>query len=145
MEEKQEKEPPSVALSGERLNEFYKARSVELTQSLIDAFSTSQETRGIPSGEGGRQFWASVLFARICGFGSAMHSLMPETPANKLGAIYDFAPIATICRSLFEAYIAFKYLCEPALSMNEYLLRLHGMQLHDCTRRPDILTKITGN
>lgn len=132
-------------LSGAELSVFYKDCSIALTQSLIDAVSASRETEGLPSGVGGRKFWASVLFARICGFGLAIHRLMPGTPANEQGTIYHFGPVAALCRSLFEAHVAFKYLCDASLNMDEYSLRLLGMQLHDCTRRPSILAKIIGD
>lgn len=132
-------------LSGSALNDYYKDCSAALTQSLIDAVSASRETEGLPSGDGARRFWASVLFARICGFGFAMHRLLPGTPANVQGTIYDFGSVGTICRSLFEAYVTFIYLCDASLEVDEYSLRLLGMQLHDCTRRPNILSKITGD
>jgi hypothetical protein len=126
------------------LDVFYGERIDTLTRSLIDAISASRETEGLTSGERARRFWASVLFARICGFGFAIHRLLPGTPANEKGSIYDSSSVATLCRSLFEAHVAFNYLCDPALDLEEYSLRLLGMQLHDCTRRPSILAKLTG-
>lgn len=145
MSGKQKTNKSSGPPSGPDLDDYYKNSSAALTQSLIDAASASRETAGLPSGDGARRFWASVLFARICGFGFAMHRLIPGTPANKQGAIYDFGPVGTICRSLFEAYVAFSYLCDASLEVDEYSLRLLGMELHDCTRRPNILAKITGH
>ena len=71
-----------------------------------------------------------------------MHKLLPLSAANPNGAAYDFASVAAICRSLFEAYVSFLYLCSPALSADQYLMRLRLVQLHDCMRRPEILRKI---
>lgn len=140
----EEESQPIEAMSGDELEAFYRERIDALTQSLIDATSASRETEGLPSGDRARRFWASVLFARLCGFGHAIHRLIPGTPANKQGAIYDSSSVATLCRSQFEAHVAFKYLCDADLDMEEYSLRLLGMQLHDCTRRPNILAKLTG-
>lgn len=144
MAHEEEAEKPIEAMHGEELDAFYRERIGALTRSLINATSASRETEGLPSGDRARRFWASVLFARICGFGHAIHRLIPGTPANKRGAIYDSSSVATLCRSQFEAHVAFKYLCDADLDLEEYSLRLLGMQLHDCTRRPSILAKLTG-
>lgn len=124
---------------------FFRSSSVELTQALIDALSASQATRALPTTNQSREYWASVLFARLCGFAASIHKLIPGTPANPAGSTYDFGSVATLWRSLFEAHLAMHYLCAPTLLVEDYTLRLRLIQLHDCTRRPEILKKMEGS
>lgn len=124
------------------LSRTYRDACTALTQALMTAFSVSQATRNLPSDNQARQYWASVLFARVCGFGGSLHRLLPESAANPRGNVYDFASVASICRSLFEGYLSFLYLCSPKLTSDQYIMRLRVVQLHDCTRRPEILRKI---
>lgn len=128
----------------EDLNKTYAAACTALMQALMTAFSVSQATSKLPSNRQAREYWASVLFARMCSFGGSLHRLLPLTAANPRGTVYDFASAAAICRSLFESYLSFIYLCSPKLSTDEYTMRLRLVQLHDCTRRPEILRKIGG-
>jgi hypothetical protein len=121
----------------------YKDSLVNLTQALIDSVSTSQACSGLPS-NGPREYWASVLFARLCGFGISILRLTPESVASPKLAIYDFPSVATLTRSLFECYLTFGYLSNSSLTSEEFSFRLFLTQLHDCHRRPKILAKITG-
>lgn len=131
-------ESPELA----NVEKLYKTSCTSLAQTLITALSVSQATRGLPSNRQAREYWASVLFARLCGFAGSMHKLMPLSAANLNGTVYDFPSVAALCRSLFEANVAFVYLCNHKLTQDEYDMRLRLFQLHDCTRRPDILRKI---
>lgn len=124
------------------VDKLYKTSCTSLTQTLMTALSVSQATQGLPSNRQAREYWASVLFARLCGFAGSMHKLMPLSAANLNGTVYDFASVAAVCRSLFEANVAFVYLCSHKLTQHEYEMRLRLVQLHDCTRRPEILRKI---
>jgi Family of unknown function (DUF5677) len=126
------------------ISKTYADARTSLTQALLTAFSVSQAARDLPSNRQAREYWASVLFARMCGFGGSLHRLLPESVANPQGTVYDFASAAAICRSLFEAYLSFLYLCSPKLTSDQYIMRLRLVQLHDCTRRPEILRKIGG-
>jgi hypothetical protein len=121
----------------------YEDSLVNLTQALIDSVSTSQACSGLPSNVQ-REYWASVLFARLCGFGMSILRLSPESVASPKLAIYDFPSIATLTRSLYECYLAFGYLCKSSLTSEEFSFRIFLTQLHDCHRRPKILAKITG-
>lgn len=126
------------------VDKLYKTSCISLTQALITAMSVSQATRGLPSNVQAREYWASVLFSRLCSFASSMHKLMPLSAANLYGTVYDFGSVAALCRSIFEANVAFVYLCNHKLTPTEYDMRLRLVQLHDCTRRPEILRKIGG-
>lgn len=135
----------SSSPASQELNKAYAAACTSLTQALMTAFSVSQATSNLPSNRQAREYWASVLFARMCSFGGSLHRLLPQSAANPRGTVYDFASAAALCRSLFEAYLSFLYLCNPKLSPDEYTMRLRLVQLHDCIRRPEILRKIGGD
>lgn len=126
------------------IERVYKSACTSLTQALIDAISVSQATRNLPSNRQAREYWASVLFARLCGFSGSMHKLMPLSSANPNGTVYDFPSVAALCRCVFEAQVTFIYLCNSSLTKDQYEMRLRLAQLHDCTRRPEILRKIGG-
>jgi hypothetical protein len=122
---------------------YYRSALVELAQSLIDAISTSQYTRNIPSGQDGRRFWASVLFARQCGLGVSLQRLLPGSPTYKKGGHWDSAGALALCRSIFEAHLAMFYLCTDEMSDDDYQLRIRLVFLHDAQERPRIVDKIS--
>jgi hypothetical protein len=127
--------------SEESVAAYYRHSTIKFTQNLIDAISASASTQNIPAPTG-RHYWASLMHSRCCGYAISMHRLMPSTPANIKGTIYDFAPVAALARSLFECLLVKRYLCDPTMSHEEYSMRLQLAQLHDSQRRPSIIEKI---
>jgi hypothetical protein len=124
---------------------YYRRSVVSLAQALITAISTSQATQNLPSGDTGKKYWASVLFARLCGIGGSLQKILPGSPSNMSGAVWDSTSALSLCRAMFEADLALFYLCLDELSDEDYSLRLWLVFLHDCLERPRIMDKITGD
>jgi len=129
----------SRKLTKAEVERYYRSTLVNLAQALIDAISTSQCTRNIPSENDGRQYWASVLFARMCGLGVSLQRLLPRSPTYKHGAHWDSTGTLGLCRSVFEAHLAMFYLCTDAMSDADYQLRIRLIFLHDAHERPRIV------
>jgi hypothetical protein len=135
-------QPVKPAAAVADVERYYRSALVNLAQSLIDAISTSQHTRELPSRNDGRQFWASVLFARQCGLGVSLQRLLPGSPSYKNGRHWDSTGALALCRSVFEAHLAMFYLCTDEMSGDDYQLRIRLIFLHDAHERPRILEKI---
>jgi len=133
-----------AGLEAEREN-YYRRSVVSLAQALIQAISTSQATMNLPSGDTGKKYWASVLFARLCGIGGSLQKLLPGSPSNMSGAVWDGTSALSLCRTMFDADLALFYLCLDELNDEDYSLRLWLVFLHDCLERPRIMGKITGD
>lgn len=127
------------------VEKHYRSSIVELAQSLIDAISTSQATQNIPSGDTGKKFWASVLLARVCGVGTSLQRILPGSASNKSGAVWDSAGALSLCRTMFETYLAMFYLCTDEMHDEDYQLRIRLVFLHDSRERPRIVEKIGGS
>jgi hypothetical protein len=123
----------------------YRDSLVQLAQGLIDAISTSQATRGLPSGQNGRRFWASVLLARLCGVAASLQRILPNSPSNIQGKVWDSASALSLCRSIFEIDLALLYLCTDEMDDEDYDLRIKLVFLHDSQERPRIVGKIGGS
>ena len=120
----------------------YRDALVQLAQSLIDAISTSQATRDLPSGENGRKFWASVLLARLCNVGCSLQRILPDSLSNKAGRLWDSTSALSLCRNMFETDLAMFYLCTDTMTDDDYALRVQLVFLHDSQERPRILEKL---
>jgi hypothetical protein len=123
----------------------YRDSLVQLAQGLIDAISTSQATRGLPSGQNGRRFWASVLLARICGVAASLQLILPNSASNIHGKVWDSASALSLCRNIFETDLALLYLCTDEMDDEDYDLRIKLVFLHDSQERPRIVGKIGGS
>jgi hypothetical protein len=121
---------------------YYRDSVTRLAQALIDAISVSQATRDLPGDSLNRRFWASVLHARLCGLGASLQRLLPGSPSNRAGSVWDSAAVISVARTAFETYLGRFYLCTEQMSDEDYRLRLRLIQLHDATERPRILKKL---
>ncbi|MDT7515832.1 DUF5677 domain-containing protein [Rhodoferax mekongensis] len=127
------------------VDKHYRDSLVQLAQNLIDAISTSQATRGLPSGENGRRFWASVLLARLCGVAASLQRILPRSASNPAGDVWDSTSALCLCRNIFETDLALLYLCTDEMSNEDYELRVKLVFLHDSQERPRIVEKIGGS
>lgn len=123
---------------------YYQSTLANLAQALIEALSVSQATRGIPS-RTGRQYWASMLLARMCGLGISLQKILPGSASNKTGGNWDSTGALALCRSVFEAHLAMFYLCTDEMSDADYDLRIQLAFLHDSQERPRIIGKFGGD
>jgi hypothetical protein len=82
-----------------------------------------------------RQFWASVLFARLCTSSISILSICPGSTLNPNGLHWDFGSIATLSRNLLECSLIFFYLGIEDVTEQEMKVRLIVMDLHDCNAR----------
>jgi Family of unknown function (DUF5677) len=138
------KTPEEIDREGD-VDKHYRSSIVNLAQSLINAISTSRATEGLPSGENGKRFWASVLLSRLCTLGSSLQRILPHSASNTAGSAWDSTGALSLCRAMFDANLAMFYLCLDQMSEDDYSLRMHLFFLHDCLERPRILEKFSGS
>ena len=75
------------------------------------ATAVSQGAAGRPS-ETSRHYWASVLYTRLCVNSVSLLLLLPQNRfARAQFEHWDFVAVASLARNVFEAYLAFYYLC----------------------------------
>ena len=101
---------------------------------LNHAITISHKTAGHTSGTP-RQYWASVLFTRLCSGATSILHMCPGSPANKAGASWDFSSLAPLVRSLVQTCLMHFYLGTESVGEDESRARLLIMQLRDCTER----------
>lgn len=82
-----------------------------------------------------RQYWASVLFVRLCSAGISILHLCPGSPANPAGKYWDFSSLAPLVRGLVQTCLIHFYLGTEPVGEDEAQARLLVMQLQDCTER----------
>ena len=98
------------------------------------AIITSHKTAGHPS-DSARQYWASVLFTRLCSISISILHLSPGSPANRNGRHWDFSSLAPLFRNVVRASLTLFYLGTEVVGDDEATSRVLVMQLWDCTER----------
>lgn len=101
---------------------------------LNHAVKVSHKTAG-RTGVTARQYWASVLFTRVCSSATSILHLCPGNPANSTGTFWDFSSLAPLVRSLVQTCSLHFYLGTESVGEDEARARLNIMQLRDCTER----------
>jgi hypothetical protein len=101
---------------------------------LNHAVNVSHKTAGRPA-VSARQYWASVLFTRVCNAATSILHLCPGSPANSTGTFWDFSSLAPLVRSLVQTCSLHFYLGTESVGEDEAQARLIIMQLRDCTER----------
>ncbi len=100
---------------------------------IASAVSKTAANRPSPSA---REYWASVLFTRLCCTGQSLLFLLPQNRwVEAKIEHWDFAAVASLARNLLECYLAFFYLCVDKASHNEWVCRVNLFNLHDCISR----------
>jgi hypothetical protein len=82
-----------------------------------------------------RQYWASMLFTRICSAAVSVLHLCPGSSANTVGTHWDFSSLAPLVRSLVQTCLMHFYLGTEIVAEDESRARVLVMQLRDCTER----------
>lgn len=98
------------------------------------AIITSHKTAGHPS-DSARQYWASVLFTRLCSISISILHLSPGSPANRNGRHWDFSSLAPLFRNVVRASLTLFYLGTEVVGDDEATSRVLVIQLWDCTER----------
>ncbi len=89
---------------------------------------------GIPT-QSAQQYWASVLFVRLCSEAISVLHLCPGSPPNKAGAHWDFSSLAPLVRSLVKTGLLLFYLGTEVVGEDESRARLLVMNLRDSKER----------
>ena len=105
------------------------------------AITTSHKTAGHPS-DSARQYWASVLFTRLCSISTGVLHLCPGSPANRDGRYWDFSSLAPLFRNVVRASLSLFYLGTEVVCDDESRSRVLVMQLRDCTERLHLFKKL---
>src|SRR5260370_31945024 len=98
------------------------------------AIPLSHKTAGHPA-DSPRQYWASVLFTRLCSAATSVLHLCPGSPANTAGTHWDFSSLTPLVRSLVQTGLMLFYLGAEVVGEDESRARVLIMQLRDCTER----------
>lgn len=114
-------------------DEHYQAALQKYVAALGRAVAISHRTAGLRAGQ--RQYWASVLFTRLCSIGTSICRLCPASPLNADASHWDFSSLASLVRNFFQGALMLSYLGTEAVGEDESRARLLVMQLCDCTER----------
>jgi hypothetical protein len=114
--------------------EYYWTALPKYIAAVEHAYTISHRTAGRPA-DSSRQYWASVLFTRLCSISTSILHLCPGTAANKDGMHWDFCSVAPLVRNAVRACISMFYLGTEAIGDDESRARVLVMQLWDCTER----------
>jgi|GEM_PF-297490 len=98
------------------------------------AISLSHRIAGHPS-DSRRQYWASVLFTRLCSAAISILHACPGSPVNTAGTHWDFSSLAPLIRILVQNGLLLFYLGTEVIGEDESRARLLVMQLRDCKER----------
>jgi hypothetical protein len=82
-----------------------------------------------------RQYWASVLFTRLCSAAISIFHMCPGSPTNTEGTHWDFSSAAPLIRNLVQNSLMLFYLGTEAVGEDESRARELVMQLRDCKER----------
>jgi hypothetical protein len=114
--------------------EHYWSELPKYIAAVDHAIATSHKIAMRPS-DSRRQYWASVLFTRLCSAATSVLHLCPGSPVNRDGKHWDFSYLAPIIRSVVQTALMLFYLGTEALGEDESKARLLVMQLRDCMER----------
>jgi hypothetical protein len=114
--------------------EYYWSELPKYIAAVDHAIATSQKIAMRPS-DSRRQYWASVLFTRLCSAATSVLHLCPGSPVNREGKHWDFSYLAPIIRSVAQTALMLFYLGTEAVGEDESKARLLVMQLRDCMER----------
>lgn len=82
-----------------------------------------------------RQYWASVLFTRLCSGAMSLLHMCPGSRENRPGTHWDFSSLAPLVRSFVKTGLMLFYLGTEPVGEDESRARELIMQLRDCTER----------
>ena len=114
--------------------DYYWSELPKYIAAVEHAIATSQKIAMRPS-DSRRQYWASVLFTRLCSAATSVLHLCPGSPVNRDGKHWDFSYLAPIIRSVVQTALMLFYLGTEAVGEDESKARLLVMQLRDCMER----------
>lgn len=106
--------------------------------------SSSMAGRSAP---GEREFYASIIFAKITAHAISISRNTPRGLAAESdigGVVWDISSICAIVRSLIESFDALAYVAVHLLSDESRILRIQTWELHDKERRVSML-KLLGS
>src|SRR5208283_1667632 len=89
--------------------EYYWSELPKYIAAVEHAIATSQKIAMRPS-DSRRQYWASVLFTRLCSAATSVLHLCPGSPANTTGTYWHFSSLAPLVRSLVQTGLMLFYL-----------------------------------
>jgi hypothetical protein len=98
------------------------------------AISLSQRIARHPPGSP-RQYWASVLFTRLCSAAKSILHACPGSPANSDETHWDFSSLAPLIRILVQNGLLLFYLGTEVVGDDESRARVLIMELQDCKER----------
>jgi hypothetical protein len=78
--------------------EYYWTVLPKYIAAVEHAIAISHKTAGHPA-DSSRQYWASVLFTRLCSAAISILHICPGSPANTAGTHWDFSSLAPLVRS----------------------------------------------
>jgi hypothetical protein len=114
--------------------EYYWTVLPKYIAAVEHAIAISHKTAGHPA-DSSRQYWASVLFTRLCSAAISILHICPGSPANTAGTHWDFSSLAPLVRSLVQTGLMLFYLGTEVVGEDESRARVLVMQLRDCNER----------
>ena len=101
------------------------------------AIDLSQKTSGHPA-DSPREYWALMLFTRLCSAAISMLHMCPGSPENTAGTHWDFSSLAPLVRSLVQTGLMMFYLGTESVGEDESRARVLVMRLRECKERQQL-------
>lgn len=98
---------------------------------------------GTPSANG-RQYWSSVLLAKVTLTCMTLNSLVPRIASESSREIWDLGSIATLVRGIAENYFLMHWLCVETEDEALWAFRIALLQLVDNRARYRMIDEIEG-
>jgi hypothetical protein len=124
--------------------EYYWTVLPKYIAAVEHAIALSHKTAGHPANSS-RQYWATVLFTRLCSAAISILHICPGSPANTAGTHWDFSSLAPLGRGLVQTGLMLFYLGTEVVGEDESRARLLVMQLRDCKERLHLFENFDGS
>lgn len=119
----------------------YLAKLRMFDEAICEAIAVSQASANRMAAQ--NWGYASYVFTHLCGAGTSLITAAPLTRWVQADFNnWQFGAIAGHARSLFDGYLLFTYLIEPAETEAEVEARVCVMHLNDCIRRIELHTDL---
>lgn len=126
----------------EKVPTYEEARK-ELDGLVGELVALSVGIGGVPSANG-RQYWSSVLLAKVTLTCMTLNSLVPRTASKSSREVWDLGSIATLVRGIAENYFLMHWLCVETEDEALWAFRIALLQLVDNRARYRMIDEIEG-
>jgi len=123
--------------------EIYRAARRDFHKLVNHVVSRSVEIGGSKS-EGGREYWWSILLAKIALSSMTLDKLVPQIGTGKSRQLWDLGSVATLVRVLAENYLMLVWLCVQSEDKAVWDYRITALTIAENRARYRLTAEIEG-